>query len=151
VWAEIASKSERMGTCSATEAMADLYEQQSARLDDYAEAFRPLERQVGAVFAINGQILGAELFDSADVFKKLMDKLVGSYALDALEEPEATREALAEQAARDFLSRVQAAAMESFPAVGEGQDLRLNGRGISGGALLADGRVVHLSAFSVAE
>jgi hypothetical protein len=151
VWADIEAKSERMGSHSATEAMAAMYEQECSSLEDYAQAFRPKERQVGAVFAINGQILGAELFDSAAVFDKLLQKLVGSYAMDAIEEPQQTTEALAEQAVRDFLSRIQASSMQSFPAVGEGQDLRLQGRGISGGALLADGRVVHLSAFSVAE
>ena len=148
VWAEIAAKSARMNSFSATEAMADMYEQERVRLDGFEKAFHALERQVGAVFAINGRILGVELFDSVEVFNKLLSKLVGSYAMDAIEVPEENGEALAEPAVMDFLSRIQASAIESFPAVGEGQDLRLHGRGVSGGALLADGRVVHLSAFS---
>jgi len=150
VWAEIAAKSQRLGSHSATEAMAAMYEKESARLGGFERAFHPLDKQVGAVFAINGQILGAELFDAAAVFKKLLDKLVGSYAMDAIEEPDQQREAVSEQAVTEFLSRIKASAIESFPAVGEGQDLRLHGRGISGGALLVDGRLVHLSAFSVA-
>ncbi len=150
VWEEIAAKSARMNSFSATEAMADMYEQQRDRLGGFEKAFRAVDRQVGAVFAINGRILGAELFDSAEVFAKLLNKLVGSYAMDAIEEPEANGEALDGPAVTDFLSRIQASAMESFPAVGEGQDLRLHGRGVSGGALQADGRVVHLSAFSTA-
>lgn len=140
VWEGIAAKSMILGCMSDTEAMADIYEQESARLEGFEKAFRPLERQVGAVFAINGRILGAELFDSAEVFAKVLAKLVGSYAMDAIEEPD-------EAAVRDFLSRIGGSDLQSFPAVGEGQDLRLHGRGISGGALLADGRLVHLSAF----
>jgi hypothetical protein len=150
VWAEIAAKSQRLGSHSATEAMAAMYEKESARLGGFERAIHPQDKQVGAVFAINGQILGAELFDSAAVFKKLLDKLVGSYAMDAIEEPDQQREAVSEQAVTEFLSRIKASAIESFPAVGEGQDLRLHGRRISGGALLVDGRLVHLSAFSVA-
>ena len=151
VWAEISAKSQRLGSHSATEAMAAMYEKESGRLEGFERAFHPLDKQVGAVFAINGQILGAELFDSANVFKRLLNKLVGSYAMDAIEEPDQQREAVSEQAVMEFLSRIKASAIESFPAVGEGQDLRLHGRGISGGALLADGQVVHLSAFSIAE
>jgi len=149
VWEELACKSARLGSHSTTEAMAAMYEQERPRLEGFEQAFHPLEKQVGAVFAINGRILGAELFDSAEVFNKLLSKLVGSYAMDAIEEPNEKGEALSEQAVTDFLSRIQSSASESFPAVGEGQDLRLQGRGVSGGALLADGRVVHLSAFSV--
>lgn len=149
VWAEIAAKSARMGSFSATEAMAAMYEQEQHRLDGFEQAFRALDQQVGAVFAINDQILGAELFDSDEAFAKLLNKLVGSYAMDAIEEPNEKGEALSEQAVTDFLSRIQSSATESFPAVGEGQDLRLHGRGVSGGALLVNGRLVHLSAFSV--
>lgn len=151
VWAEIQSKSQRLGSHSATEAMACMYDQERPRLESFEHAFHALDKQVGAVFAINGRILGAELFDSAAAFKKLMSKLVGSYAMDAIEEPDQQREAVSEQAVTEFLSRIKALAIESFPAVGEGQDLRLHGRGISGGALLAEGRVVHFSAFSIAE
>lgn len=151
VWEGIAAKSMILGCMSDTEAMADIYEHESARLEGFEKAFRPLERQVGAVFAINGRILGAELFDSAEVFAKVLAKLVGSYAMDAIEEPDEKREPPAEATVRDFLSCIRGSDLQSFPAVGEGQDLRLHGRRISGGALLADGRLVHLSAFSVAE
>jgi len=42
------------------------------------------------------------------------------------------------------------AAAERFPALGEGEDIRLTGEGVSGGALAANGRVVHLAGFAVA-
>lgn len=148
VWAEISAKAERMNAHSATEAMADIYESERPRLDGFEKAFRPLANQVGALFAINGQILGAELFDSDAAFKKLMGKLVGSYAMDAIEEPVGRPEPVSPASITAFLERIKDSSSEAFPAVGEGQDLRLNGRGISGGALVADGRVVHLSAFA---
>lgn len=148
VWASISAKAERMNAHSATEAMADIYESERPRLDGFEKAFRPLANQVGAVFAINGQILGAELFDSDAAFKKLMGKLVGSYAMDAIEEPVGQPETVSPESITAFLERIKDSSSEAFPAIGEGQDLRLSGRGISGGALVADGRVVHLSAFA---
>ena len=41
--------------------------------------------QVGAVFAIRGQIAGLDVFDSPRTWASLMPKLVRSYGLDALE------------------------------------------------------------------
>jgi len=148
VWSEIDAKSQRLGSHSATEAMADIFEQERSRLAGFAQAFQPLEKQVGAVFAINGRIIGAELFDSAIVFRKLLSKLVGSYALDAIEEPDDQAEGLAAKEAKTLLDRIKSSAFEAFPAVGEGEDVRFQGSEVSGGALIADGRVVHLSAFA---
>ncbi len=44
---------------------------------------------------------------------------------------------------------LQSAAGERFAALGEGEDIRLKGAGIAGGALAADGRVVHLAGYAV--
>jgi hypothetical protein len=55
----------------------------------------------------------------------------------------------AEEAAR-FLERLAKASAESFGALGEGEDIRLSGKGIAGGALAARGRIVHLAGFAVA-
>jgi hypothetical protein len=51
---------------------------------------------------------------------------------------------------RRFLDSIQAAAAERFNALGEGEDIRLTGERIAGGALAAQGRVVHLAGFAVA-
>lgn len=149
VWADISAKAERMKAHSATEAMADIYDSERPRLEGFENAFQPLANQVGAVFAINGQILGAELFDSDAAFKKLIGKLVGSYAMDAIEEPAGQPATISPESVKTFLEQIKDSSIEAFPAIGNGQDLRLSGRWISGGALVADGRVVHLSAFSV--
>ena len=52
------------------------------------------------------------------------------------------------QAAIAFLKAVSDAQAQSFPAVGIGEDLRLQSPGRAGGALAADGRIVHLSVFA---
>ena len=46
-----------------------------------------------------------------------------------------------------YYAEMAAAAAERFPAVGEGEDLRLSGNDLAGGALVVDGRVIHLAAF----
>lgn len=46
-----------------------------------------------------------------------------------------------------FLSTLKKAAWERFPAIGLGEDVRINGNTIVGGGLVVDDRVIHLVAF----
>ena len=68
-----------------TGAMAEIFESYEDGLTEFSEAFQLVDWQVGAVFAINGQVLGLECFGCHDTFKRFFDKLVKSYALDALD------------------------------------------------------------------
>jgi hypothetical protein len=77
-----------------------------------------------------------------------LPKLVRSYAMDAVDKPQPVTERPAEVAAQAFLSEVRAAPGEAFPAVGEGQQIRLEGAAIVGSALLHRDRVLHLAAFN---
>jgi len=134
---------------SQTAAMSDLYESEARKLTEYEGAFTWQPGQAGAVFAIDGVPVAVELFDAPETFRKLLRKLVGSFAMDAVAVRRPRSRAPSLVGVRRFLARVQAAAVEQFRAAGEGEDLRLAGEGVAGGALQAQGRVVHLSAFAV--
>ncbi len=149
IWNDISDKAQRLSTRSSTEAMSDIFEQQDSRIEEYVKAFRPLERQGGALFAVNGEIAGMELFDAPATFRKFLDKLLRSYAMDALDAPALDSKPPTGQEARRFLDEMMSVAAERFPAIGEGEDLRIENRTIAGGALLFAERVVHLCAFRV--
>jgi hypothetical protein len=70
--------------------------------------------------------------------------------MDAIETASATPLAPSLEDVRAFLEKMQQSATERFEALGEGEDIRLTGEGIAGGALAARGRVVHLAGFAVA-
>jgi hypothetical protein len=152
VWRNISEKFSKFGSSSPTSAMSDIYEQQSGRLEDYVRSFTPAAGQVGAVFIINGRIVGLDLFDFPETFQKLLPKLLRSYGLDALDRAgsaSAEPQPLPSEVEVDkFLKEVMAAEAVEFPAIGQGQDLRLTGSSLTGAALAADDRVVHLSAFA---
>lgn len=150
VWADVAGKVAFCQADSDTLAMADAYESRGRQLSAYVSAFRVDHGQRGAVMAIDGKPVGLELFDSANAFARYLDKLVRSYALDAIETEAGKTLAPAEEDVRRFLDSIRSAAAERFPALGEGEDIRLTGEGVSGGALAANGRVVHLAGFAVA-
>ncbi len=94
--------------------------------------------------------VGLELFDSPRTFEALLPKIVRSYALDAIEIRAAKPSRPSSARVTSFLEALRKAQAEPFPAVGEGDDVRVSGPGVWGAALLARGRVVHLSAFRMA-
>jgi hypothetical protein len=151
VWDEIAGFAAGLGVQSATSAMSDLFEGHAARIEDYVSHLAWVEGQTGAVFAIDGRILGLELLDRPRTARQLIPKLVRSYALDAIASRLASEEVPEKQAARDFVAEVAAAGREQHDALGLGQDVRIASPGLAGGALIHDGGVVHLSAFRLAE
>ena len=153
VWEDIREKSSRFSVVSDTSAMSDIFEKEEARLKDYEQSFQVREGQSGAVFAINGKIVGLDLFDSAETLKKLFPKLLQSYGLDALDhdrrESSGRKAACGSKDVDTFLKSITEAEAEEFDAVGEGRDVRLSGKELAGAALIVDNRVIHMSAFAV--
>ena len=147
IWDDIAAKSERMSVDSETGAMSDIFENFEEKLDEYVNGFDACENQIGAIFSIDGSIMGVDLFDKPDTLEKTLKKLVRSYALDAMETADPKDEQASHDKAERFLENIKKCRFDSFPAVGLGQDLRIDSRSISGGALVDDGRMIHLWAF----
>jgi hypothetical protein len=151
IWANISSKAARMNASSGTSAAAAMYEKHRARLDEYISAFSPIKGQVGAVFSVNEHVIGLDLFDSADTFAKMSDTLVESYALDALDTQESNEAVAGTGDPQSLMDDASKAEIESFPAIGEGEDLRVGGKHLTGGALVKDNTVVHLCVFRIQE
>jgi hypothetical protein len=149
VWDDIAEKSAAFSARSETGAMGDVFEQQKVRLDEYVEAVSAAPGQCGAVFAIDGTVVGLEIFDSPGTFARYLPKLVRSYAMDAAETAKPKAVLPVADAVRQFIEEMQAAATESFKAVGEGDNVRIESDAIAGGALVHEKRIVHLAAFKM--
>ncbi len=153
IWRDISEKSAKFGVASETSAMSDIYDQEEGRLEDYVGSFSVQEGQSGAVFAIGERVVGLELFDSAETLKKLFPKLLRSYGLDALDQarskPSKKKTPCTPAEAEAFLKSISDGKAEEFPAVGEGRDIRLSGQNLTGAALVAEDRVIHLSAFAI--
>lgn len=149
VWDDVAAKIHFCRAESATGSMSDAYDSSLEQLKAYTGAFRIEPRQRGAVAAIDGKVVGLELFDAPATFAKYLEKLVRSYAFDALETADGRCLAPSAEEVERFLERVRAAAAEPFAALGEGEDIRLSGNGVAGGALAAEGRIVHLAGYAV--
>jgi hypothetical protein len=151
IWEEISAKAARMSASSPTGAMAAIYERSHARLDDFVHAMPRRDRQVGAVFSINAQVAGVDIFDCANTFTKVSAKLIRSYAIDAMESPATTdSDRPNTDSVRAFLDDVAGATATRVKALGLGDDLRLGGLALAGAALEISQRIVHVVAFPAA-
>ncbi len=129
-------------------AMSAIYERQSGNVEEYNRQFRPIEGQVGAVFLINGRVVGLDSFGKPDTLSRVFKKLVQSYVLDAIDFLEPDKEIkVSKTGVSDLIGSAQSAGLETRPSVGLGTDLRLDSRKVTGFALALDGQVVHLSVF----
>ena len=149
IWAEISSKAARMEADSPTMAMAEIYKKKRSLLADYIEHFRLVEMQVGAVFMINGEVVGLDTFGSTGTFARVFRKLIESYALDAVDwsEQESSGKTLKSKVTK-FLWAANNATVECHRSVGLGTDIRLDSRTIMGFALAHEEKILHLSVFA---
>ncbi|HJX96706.1 MAG TPA: DUF6569 family protein [Candidatus Acidoferrum sp.] len=148
VWEELAAKAARLKTASPTQAMSALYDQHARGVEEFVRGFNCQKEQCGVAFAISGRVLGLDLFDSAEVMNKFFEKLVRSYALDALDAAQEGQGRASTEELSMFVGGIGAAPCFSDGAVGLGKDVRFTGSGVSGAALWAQGRYLHVCAFA---
>lgn len=149
VWADIGEKIASSRVASQTSAMADVYEAVEPDLAAYEKAIEVAEGQAGAVFASGDRVIGLEFFDSPAAFARCFAKIVRAYAMDAREEADPIPKSTTLADVRRFLGEMTKAAMQKYAALGEGEDVRLEGENLAGGALVDGERVVHLAAYRV--
>ena len=151
IWDEVAAKAMRRGAESPSMAMAAIYEKDRPSIQEYTKQFRLIDSQVGAVFLINGKVVGLDSFGKPESFSKIHKKLVESYALDAVDwfDPKKEVKTLRSEVTK-FLKASQTTQVESRPSVGLGNDCRLESKKLSGFALSLDGQILHMSIFAKA-
>ena len=128
--------------------MSAMFDKLDRPLEDFVNAFPAAERQVGAVFLVTGRLCGFELFDAPRTWRQLSSKLVRSYALDAIDHQTLVNPPEGSTEARALIDAVASSRAAVFQALGEGDDVRFNSRHVTGAALVARGRAIHVSAFS---
>jgi len=148
VWSEVERKLSKMGSVSNSSALEQTYDDTAPRLDTMLHDMTAPPECVGAVFAINGQVIGLDLFDQPGTLVKLWPKLVRGYAIDALEDANASPPVLSVAEIESWLSRAQDLQPKSFPSPGLGQDVRLEGQQLVGAGLVVEDRPVHVQLFA---
>jgi len=148
VWRNIAAKATRLKASSPTGAMSAIYERHAVSVEEFTRAFKWQEGQCGVALGIAGRILGLEMFDHPEVMRRFFNKLVRSYALDALDADSSAHEPASVEAVCALVTQIGMAQSFAEQAIGLGKDVRFNGPEITGAALWAKDRYVHICTFA---
>jgi hypothetical protein len=152
LWANISERASRRDAMSPSMAMATIYEKDLPSLKEYLDHFSLIGSQVGAVFMINGKVVGMDAFGKPETFSKSFKKLVESYALDAVDWLEEGKDYKASRSeVTRFIQGTLTCPLETHAAVGLGTDCRLESGKLTGFALSLDDKVVHMSIFASQE
>jgi hypothetical protein len=159
IWDKVGEKRDNMSLGDTSGPMHEAYIRYDGDINSFISNFHVIDRQVGAVFAINGKIVGADIFDQHATLQKLFPKLVKSYALDAIEKNrhliENVTPKVSPEAARDFLREAlgKDVTIKDYKSPGEGRDVRITGDNINGSSLIAGPkpRPVHIALFASEE
>jgi hypothetical protein len=153
VWRSVEDKMASFECRSATSSLHDVYEATERDLAPVREKLTAQPDQVGAAFAVDGKLVGAELFDAPATLARMLPKLVDSYAFDAFEsrryrESKKDAQSPSLDEVKALLTRIAQAPQSTYAAVAKGTDVRIDEPALHAAALVEGERVVHLSAFA---
>jgi len=148
IWRSVSSTLESFRVKSMTQSMHDVYASLEDDINRYLEDMELPGDAVGFMAWAGGKFLGLDYFWNGELFRKLSDKLLRSYALEAMMMgatgfPE-------EGEIKGVLATVRRRKFREFPAVSSGIEYRYKGRDYVGRALFrGEGELLHLAFFPV--
>ena len=145
VWDGVAEMACCFQVASDTGAMRDVYAHVEHDLASLLHAFTPMPGQRGMAAFIGGRIAGVEYLSHPRAFAKVFEKLLRSYALDALRLRKPGAAVIDPEQARTFLATIAASTVKSYDALGYGREHRITGAEAHGSALTVDDALIHLS------
>lgn len=145
VWEDVSTRLLDLGARSPSMAMAALYTQKGEDLGEYVRRLPRQADQTGVIAAAGGRVICCDLFDRPQTLEALWDRLIASYAVEALVGGSETD--VSAEEGKAFLWEASQATVTTHPALGRGTDVRLTSNRIVGAALEVDDAVVHLAVF----
>lgn len=148
VWNSISELENKTAFRSRTGALNDNYVHHRAIHNDHLRHFKLEFGQCGAIFIINGQIKGLELFYDPVVYQEYHEKIYRSYIMEAISNRSSYRSGISYNQLKSFLKEISNAEFRYSENKGIGR--HMNFSNIYGtGSVLMDGRnLVHLNYFN---
>lgn len=147
VWQEIDELSEKAQVRSGTLSMRDIFEARKRDLKGYENEFGLQDGQNGLLVIIGDRAIGFDIVSKHVAFARLHQKVVSSYAMDAMLDKSKSVSENVDEMAREFLQVAGTANQSVHESVGLGQDFRFTGSNIVGSALTVEDAVIHMAFF----
>ena len=138
VWEEVARQQEALGTSSDTRAMSDTFETYKDRMNEFREKVKYVDGAAGMAVAIGKKIVAVDLFDKPATCRKVWDRLMSGYVLDALEAQAEQGQAEAADV-EQLLRTANGLPWQKTDPVGEGEEYRAQ----QGEEVHASARTLH--------
>jgi hypothetical protein len=148
VWRELDHVARHYRTAVPARALRASRSHHPERLDAFEKLARELpEGTSGVVVAIGERLALLEVLAGPYTFARVFRRLLSGYAFESvgLDRPYGTPEV---QAVRNFIEAAAETAHREHQAVGDGRDVRFEGDGIAGYALIGQRSVLHAAAFA---
>ncbi len=150
VWDEVRQCLDDVKAQSATASLTDGFMHAEETLKEHCKRMVLPEGAAGVLVGRNDRIIGMDLFDSPSTLETLWGRLSDAYFFDALRDPAAAPPTPVDHAQR-FVERLGDVATPRVPALALGEEMEIAREGLVGAALMYDGGICHLAAFSDGE
>ena len=124
----------------------EIFVKNRTRPQEYLKNITVLPSQIGAVFVINSEVAGVDIFENERIFRENLPNLVDCYTSEPIRIRSNFKKRKADTEVTELWSEIQESTVRECPTPGEGEDLRFVDGDVIGGALIVKGRIVHLSA-----
>ena len=151
VWDGIAVYNRAANVYSRTGAMRDVFESKADDLKGYLEAFRYVPGQKGIFVMVNGMAVGFDILSHSHAYELLHQKIVKSYAIDALLRQAKISEIPSVNKAKAFVEGASKCEEKKYESVGHGRDHRFDSKTIVGSSLVYQEKVIHMAFFRIDE
>ena len=146
VWDSINDLEMRTSFKSSTSALHDNFINHRPRLNEYLKNFRVEYGQSGAIFIINGQIKGLELFANPSIYQDYHEKIFRSYIMEAIIDYNPCNHYRDD--VRGFLREISCSEFRTSINEGIGRHLKFANHYGYGAALFDGNKLVHINYFN---
>lgn len=145
VWDEVRASLDELGIHSETSDFQEGREKVAHRLEEFVEAIRPAENQIGSIFINAESILGLEMLGSPVLFSQVCQKVTRSFAFEVLGAPDLNGVSM--EAATQWWDTVLKSRFTRHASPGAGEDIRVGTEDLIGSGLIWNDVLVHFSCF----
>ena len=146
VWNEVDEHLHALEAPTPTRDVMASYEAAEERLSGYRRQLELPKKACGFLAARGDQVIGLDLFDSAETLQKLWRRMSDAYFVEAVRGDDQYEETPT-RVASEFLGQVEERLVPAAKQPSLGFEMELEDGALSGSALWYDGAVCHLSAF----
>ena len=147
VWEGIQDKFQRSNERSNTSAMKDIFDNKRTNLNEYLKVFNNTDNQKGIMVIVNGQAVGFDIVSSKNSYKQYHEKIVRSYAMEAMLDKKSHQFDNAQELTKSFFKKAIDCSENKYKSIGHGWDHRFHGREMVGSSLIYNSEPIHTAFF----